>query len=105
MEAPAAMTNDIPSPAEIKRTVVYTRNAVAPLSADDAQMKTGCQNIRVPPDAGKTLADVLREIAAETAGRSLETASGGVAGETLASELENLLMKARQDTARFCCGV
>jgi hypothetical protein len=23
----------------------------------------------------------------------------------LASELENLLMKVRQDTARFCCGV
>jgi hypothetical protein len=35
-------------------------------------------------------------------------ATGGNAracARIVASELENLLMKARQDTARFCCGV
>jgi hypothetical protein len=36
---------------------------------------------------------------------AVEHCKDGAAGAVIRSELENLLMKVRQDTARFCCGV
>jgi hypothetical protein len=54
----------------------------------------------------RTLVNVQRELSVALQHKTRDMLKiGSLTALTKRSEPENLLMKARQDTARFCCGV